>query len=1027
MIKDPFGKEELYIAWMRCRYFIYQDVKNFRIDSEVKLYDEYVDQIILELHSRLKNEKYVFSNKQLFLMPKNNGLLRRNSFMTIEDQIVSHAILNFIGRKIDSKFYNWSCANRIPKKKTNFSAPTFIPYLKQYNRFLNQTAYRIKKENRWVCETDIVSYFDHIDHNILLSQLNKHLKGEKYSYITNVLIDSYLKAPYALQGIKKESIKGIPQGGALAYFLSNLYLNDLDHVMKNYTNFNYVRYVDDIRIIGKTKHEVEKSLLKLQTSLWELGLEINSGKTKIYEIEGDRELEKFKQEQEEKLSSRQDSTDEERYISFQKYKIIIEENTEAKETQSEFKELQKLRERKINFLTNRLIKNGDPSGFPLLVFQLKDKPQKAHNLLGNVYKYRYKEKQLNVIDINNSYLKRPYEPDVGASILNLYNWGLASTYHFDEALPSDTGIVELYLINNSKFNGADPLLVTFIINKIFNRLSQTNIFLINSILYQMANTTYFSPKYKNIILDKIVSENIHQKNNCTQFIANVVLKDKVLRKEFKESKMESQVIYLDYLRSKHKELYELLISDEVYKHPIQVTEGYLDLEEFHSKLNGVNDIYFFIKKLIDLIKDNEIYMNNPVYVNAKNIWIKSSLYNGIEIKLNPIPLKDLKLYLSTPEDLLDRNNIKSDSKISFIVGLLAYSLFLENIEQINKLYLPYIEFNPISVWEHNNNEFKGFFKKEEIKNLHSKESFYELLDIIKKMTRKNPKTRLSISNFHNYLEGTQKKEVDPMKFFISHSTRDKGRINLYTDVITTHTSHQVIVDTHDFIPGEVIGAEIKKNIDKSDMLIVFYSQHVLENFKWVMDEVEYAIQNNKPFVCVLLDDIKLPTLLKGESEKLHFIHKKETSIDEIKAFIYKLEGLDYEAIKSKVNVDSYNVSNLFIQYLERNQVDLEVLLDEKYFDIFDALTRRKDLKLAPEEIISNYLKGADINSSNYKGYIKNLKYYGIIDTRESGEIVKELKITHGEFHTAILEAKSRYSPYWMEYLMNSIRVEVSKE
>ncbi|MCE0742088.1 hypothetical protein, partial [Bacillus sp. G16] len=121
MVKDPFGKEELYIAWMRCRYSIVQDVTKFKIHSEMSFYDTYIDQIILDLYHRLKNNQYRFSNKQIFLMPKNNGLLRKNSFMEIEDQIVSHAILNFIGRKIDSKFYYWSCANRIPRKKTKFS------------------------------------------------------------------------------------------------------------------------------------------------------------------------------------------------------------------------------------------------------------------------------------------------------------------------------------------------------------------------------------------------------------------------------------------------------------------------------------------------------------------------------------------------------------------------------------------------------------------------------------------------------------------------------------------------------------------------------------------------------------------------------------------------------------------------------------------------------------------------------------------------------------------------------------------
>ncbi|RPJ99318.1 reverse transcriptase domain-containing protein [Priestia endophytica] len=632
MIIDPFGKEELYVAWMRCRYFIVPDVAKFKINSEMDFYDEYIDQIILDLHHRLKNKQYDFSNKQIFLMPKNNGLLRRNSFMEIEDQIVAHAILNFIGKKIDSQFYYWSCANRLPKKKTKFSAPTFIPYYKQYNRFLNHTTYKIKKGSRWVCETDLVSYFDHIDHDLLINMLRYHLKDEKYSYITDILIPSYLKSPYSLKGETKKSDKGIPQGGALAYFLSNLYLNELDHEMKTFTKRNYIRYVDDIRILGKTKKEVEKSLLHLQANLWKLGLEINSGKTKVYEVEDDEELEKFREEQGEKLSLLQKDEDKGIYRLFKKYKNIITENESVPLAKGEFKELEKLRKRKINFATNNLIRKGEPESFPLLLSQIDKRPEQINYFLEKLFNYRFKEKKLNVLDINNFYLDCPYETYIGAAVANLSNWGISLQDECTNILPSNTGIVELYLLNNSKSKEVDPLIITAIINKIFNILDCVNPYLVNSILYHVSRSKMFSLRFKSVIINKIINKGIYYKSNCGQFIIDAFFKDRTLLEQFQSSSEEKYNSFFEYLRKNYQELYEMLIVEDDVEKIVEPIEGYFTLENLQPTFNSINEIYIFLKKVIKLIKDNTYYINNPVFINPKNIWVKISLYHDMEVK-----------------------------------------------------------------------------------------------------------------------------------------------------------------------------------------------------------------------------------------------------------------------------------------------------------------------------------------------------------------------------------------------------------
>ncbi|XXM70703.1 reverse transcriptase domain-containing protein [Lysinibacillus sphaericus] len=1025
MQKNPFGNEELNIAWMRCRYFCFQEISKFKIDTEIEFYDEYIDTILLDTYNKLKNQEYEFNDKQIFLTPKNSGLLRRSSFIAIQDQIVSHAILNYIGKKLDSKFYYWNCANRIIKKTTNYRSQTFIPYIKQYNKFLNQTVHKIGKGNQWVCETDIVSYFDHIDHEILLSKIKRELKNEKYSYITDMLMPSFLKSGYTYNGDKESTIKGIPQGGALSYFLSNVYLNDLDHKMKDYTTYKYLRYVDDIRIMGQTKEEVEDFLLQLQAWLWELGLEINSGKTKIYKIEEDKNLEDFKQEQSEKLSKISFGNDT-KTKKINKFRSIIESNKVFNSSpKEEFTELVKLRNRKVNFSISNLIKNNDPSAFPLLVEQLEDKTEKASYLLEKLYPYRFKEKKLDVVATNISFLNRPYEAFKGVTLVNLLEWNLITYEEINKYIPSKSGIIELHLINQNRV--VDPLIIRTIINKIFNRLELTNPYLINSILFKLANYNKFSVKYRMLFISKLIRAQVYKNINCTHFIANALIKDKVLWREFKNSPNGEIIEFNKYLKDNNQELYEMINADDENQLIVRPSQGYNTWESFHKSLNSINDIFILLRLLIVAVSKNKQYLENPEYIQPRNIWIKYSIYNNFDIVLNPNPIKYKRLVFATPEDHLDKENIDRENKVSFIIGMIIFSTLLNSMEDVYKLYIPYLQFNPIKIWEKNRNLFKDNFCYQLVKTSPNKEVIKEVLNIIQELTKKNPKTRLKISNFNKFITNKQEKGDKKMKFFISHSTRDKGRLNIFTSLIE-NLGHKVIIDHENFRYGQVISDEIKRYIEESDIVIVFYSENVAEKPKWIFEEIAYSIDINKPFVCVMLDDIPLPDILKTNNEKLYFKHNEGTTTQEIEVFIHKLNGSEFEEIKTKVNINSFNPSYTFIQYLRSiESFDLSILKEKKQLEIIDALTKGPDpLSQIPVKLVNRYLKGADINASNYKEDISLLKYFDIVETIDNGDKISSIKITNNDFYKAIYEAKKNFSPYWKEYFINAIEVELLK-
>jgi hypothetical protein len=79
--------------------------------------------------------------------------------------------------------------------------------------------------------------------------------------------------------------KGILRQTAISPFLGALYLSDLDKVFDKQPDIFYLRYMDDIIILIKTKRQLKKAKKRLFAILKDLRLEISPRKTRIGELE----------------------------------------------------------------------------------------------------------------------------------------------------------------------------------------------------------------------------------------------------------------------------------------------------------------------------------------------------------------------------------------------------------------------------------------------------------------------------------------------------------------------------------------------------------------------------------------------------------------------------------------------------------------------------------------------------------------------------------------------------------------------
>lgn len=176
----------------------------------------------------------------------------------IEDRIVQHAVLNAVRDIIEARFIDTSYACR-REKGTHRASDTLKRYLVNY------------KTKGYFLKVDISKFFYSIDHKAMEQLLRRVIKCEP----TLGLLKKFYE---------NETGVGLPLGNVTSQVLANLMLNPVDHLIKRFLKRkHYLRYMDDLVILGETKEELKRVLRYIKVLLKGLKLEVNS-KTQIAQI-----------------------------------------------------------------------------------------------------------------------------------------------------------------------------------------------------------------------------------------------------------------------------------------------------------------------------------------------------------------------------------------------------------------------------------------------------------------------------------------------------------------------------------------------------------------------------------------------------------------------------------------------------------------------------------------------------------------------------------------------------------------------
>lgn len=277
------------LAWERVVASVGADAKDH---FGIGVFNNDIDRMLDSLCELLLSKQYSPRRPFKYFEPKKSGTQRTKTVLGIEDALVFQAISNHIAElEYSSLIETNHCVfgsvlnENVPKGVKLLDEDTddyyfFEFYVEPYNRFINSVNETIESGNvTHILETDITGFFDTIPHSTILLELkNRRIDENILDLLSNCLNIWSGTRDSPTFGV------GIPQGPAGSFLIANIILDNMDRIAIK-SGMHYYRFMDDIRIYGKSRKELVNCLVLIDRHLKSKSLCLNSEKTNIELIE----------------------------------------------------------------------------------------------------------------------------------------------------------------------------------------------------------------------------------------------------------------------------------------------------------------------------------------------------------------------------------------------------------------------------------------------------------------------------------------------------------------------------------------------------------------------------------------------------------------------------------------------------------------------------------------------------------------------------------------------------------------------
>lgn len=202
--------------------------------AEVTEYGSRLESNLLQLQRELVNGTYRTSDYKTFTIhePKERKIYK----LPFRDRVVHWAIMQVIE----------------PIWLSNFTRDTYSCIR---GRGIHPLLYRLRRDlkadpegTRYCLKIDIRKFYPSIDHDIMKRVIRRKLKDARLLALLDGIVDS--------------AAEGVPIGNYLSQFFANLYLSEMDHLVKEEAGIRYYyRFADDIVLLDGNKERLHGTLV----------------------------------------------------------------------------------------------------------------------------------------------------------------------------------------------------------------------------------------------------------------------------------------------------------------------------------------------------------------------------------------------------------------------------------------------------------------------------------------------------------------------------------------------------------------------------------------------------------------------------------------------------------------------------------------------------------------------------------------------------------------------------------------------
>lgn len=271
--------QNLKLAWRRINTGRNLQYKRFFREAYL-VYESASDQHIRSLHAALAARAWRPSHATRLYLPKPSGLQRPLFLLGIEDQIVLQATANVFAKKVLDRRRRVELQTVFSNKLTNQNDSIFFMehWQTTYTAFQKSCEDIFNQGYRWSAHFDLAAYYDTISHELLLSVVSKSTRAS----VATDAIKEWLHVWSAGSHVAMKA-HGIPQGPIASDFLAEAFFLPIDLKLQRETS-RYLRYVDDIRLFGRSENEVRQAAILLEQECRHRGLIPQSSKFDIREL-----------------------------------------------------------------------------------------------------------------------------------------------------------------------------------------------------------------------------------------------------------------------------------------------------------------------------------------------------------------------------------------------------------------------------------------------------------------------------------------------------------------------------------------------------------------------------------------------------------------------------------------------------------------------------------------------------------------------------------------------------------------------